>query len=57
MSSTQDFDARARTWDDDPMKTARAQAVADAITDYGTCFGLPYELEIEAARAASPAST
>ena len=31
MSSTQDFDARARTWDDDPMKTARAQAVADAI--------------------------
>ncbi len=31
MNSTQDFDARARTWDDDPMKTARAQAVADAI--------------------------
>ena len=26
------------------------QAVADAITEYGTCFGLPYELEIEAAR-------
>jgi glutamate-1-semialdehyde 2,1-aminomutase len=25
------------------------KAVADAITDYGTCFGLPYELEIEAA--------
>ena len=31
MNSTQDFDARARTWDDDPMKAARAQAVADAI--------------------------
>ena len=26
------------------------QAVADAIADFGTCFGLPYELEIEAAR-------
>jgi glutamate-1-semialdehyde 2,1-aminomutase len=25
------------------------QAVADAITDLGTCFGLPYELEVEAA--------
>jgi glutamate-1-semialdehyde 2,1-aminomutase len=25
------------------------KAVADAINDYGTCFGLPYELEIEAA--------
>ena len=25
------------------------RAVADAITEYGTCFGLPYELEIEAA--------
>jgi glutamate-1-semialdehyde 2,1-aminomutase len=25
------------------------KAVADAITGYGTCFGLPYELEIEAA--------
>ncbi|MEO6821939.1 MAG: glutamate-1-semialdehyde 2,1-aminomutase [Candidatus Nanopelagicales bacterium] len=25
------------------------KAVADAITEYGTCFGLPYELEIEAA--------
>jgi glutamate-1-semialdehyde 2,1-aminomutase len=25
------------------------KAVADAISDYGTCFGLPYELEIEAA--------
>ena len=25
------------------------QAVADAIAEYGTCFGLPYELEIEAA--------
>ena len=25
------------------------KAVADAITDYGTCFGLPYDLEIEAA--------
>ena len=29
-----------------PVVTA---AVAAAITDYGTCFGLPYELEIEAA--------
>lgn len=26
-----DFDRRAATWDDDPMKTARARAVADAI--------------------------
>lgn len=26
------------------------KAVSDAITDLGTCFGLPYELEIEAAR-------
>ncbi|KAA0081143.1 aspartate aminotransferase family protein [Mycolicibacterium sp. P9-64] len=25
------------------------KAVTDAISDYGTCFGLPYELEIEAA--------
>ena len=25
------FDERAKTWDDDPMKTARAQAVAEAI--------------------------
>ncbi len=30
-----------------PIVTA---AVADAIQVYGTCFGLPYELEIEAAR-------
>jgi glutamate-1-semialdehyde 2,1-aminomutase len=29
-----------------PVVTA---AVSDAILDYGTCFGLPYELEIEAA--------
>jgi glutamate-1-semialdehyde 2,1-aminomutase len=29
-----------------PVVTA---AVAQAITDFGTCFGLPYELEIEAA--------
>jgi glutamate-1-semialdehyde 2,1-aminomutase len=29
-----------------PVVTA---AVADAVTNYGTCFGLPYELEIEAA--------
>jgi glutamate-1-semialdehyde 2,1-aminomutase len=26
------------------------RAVADAIAEYGTCFGLPYELEVEAAR-------
>ncbi len=30
MSAT-DFDARAATWDEDPRKHARAQAVADAI--------------------------
>lgn len=30
-----------------PVVTA---AVADAIHEYGTCFGLPYELEIDAAR-------
>jgi glutamate-1-semialdehyde 2,1-aminomutase len=30
-----------------PVVTA---AVASAITEYGTCFGLPYELEITAAR-------
>lgn len=29
--STAYFDARAKTWDDDPMKTARAQAVAHGI--------------------------
>ncbi len=28
---------------------AVTKAVSDAIADYGTCFGLPYELEIEAA--------
>lgn len=26
------------------------KAVADACAEYGTCFGLPYELEVEAAR-------
>ena len=26
-----DFDARAKTWDDDPVKRERAQAVAAAI--------------------------
>ena len=31
QSAGHDFDLRARTWDDDPMKTARAQAVANAI--------------------------
>lgn len=31
QSAGHDFDLRARTWDDDPMKTARAQAVAHAI--------------------------
>jgi glutamate-1-semialdehyde 2,1-aminomutase len=29
---------------------AVTQAVADAIAEYGTCFGVPYELEVEAAR-------
>jgi ubiquinone/menaquinone biosynthesis C-methylase UbiE len=29
--STTDFNERAKTWDDDPMKTARAQAVAQGI--------------------------
>jgi ubiquinone/menaquinone biosynthesis C-methylase UbiE len=29
--TTSDFDARAATWDDDPAKIERAQAVADAI--------------------------
>jgi ubiquinone/menaquinone biosynthesis C-methylase UbiE len=29
--TTSDFDARAATWDDDPEKVERAQAVADAI--------------------------
>ena len=29
--TTTDFDARAATWDDDPTKAERAQAVADAI--------------------------
>ncbi len=31
LNAARDFDARARTWDDDPMKTARALAVANAI--------------------------
>lgn len=30
-NTPQYFDERAKTWDDDPMKTARAQAVADGI--------------------------
>lgn len=30
-NTTTYFDQRASTWDDDPMKTARARAVADAI--------------------------
>ncbi len=29
--TTSDFDARAATWDDDPAKVERAQAIADAI--------------------------
>ena len=29
--TTSDFDTRAATWDDDPTKVDRAQAVADAI--------------------------
>jgi ubiquinone/menaquinone biosynthesis C-methylase UbiE len=29
--TTSDFDARAATWDDDPTKVERAQAIADAI--------------------------
>ena len=32
LNSVRDFDSRARTWDDDPMKTARALAVAEAIS-------------------------
>lgn len=31
VSSTTDFDARARTWDDDASKVARARQVAEAI--------------------------
>lgn len=30
-NNPQSFDLRAKTWDSDPMKTARAQVVADAI--------------------------
>src|SRR4029077_20937328 len=33
-----------------PRHPAVTGAVAAAISDLGTCFGLPYELEIEAAR-------
>ena len=32
VNTAGNFDARARTWDDDPMKTARALAVAEAIS-------------------------
>ena len=41
----------ARAGPDDPRPPASRghPAVTDAISDYGTCFGLPYELEIEAA--------
>ena len=51
--TTTDFDARAATWDDDPAKVERAQAVADAIArhvplapsmraiEYGAGTGLP----------------
>lgn len=31
VTETSSFDARAETWDDDPMKTARAEAVAAAM--------------------------
>ena len=31
MSNTMDFDAKAKTWDSDPIKRERALAVAAAI--------------------------
>jgi ubiquinone/menaquinone biosynthesis C-methylase UbiE len=34
QAMTTDFDARAATWDDDPTKRERAQAVADAIVGH-----------------------
>ena len=41
--------ARPRTDDPRPPAPGGHRAVTDAISRYGTCFGLPYELEIEAA--------
>jgi len=43
--TTTDFDARAATWDDDPTKVERAQAVADAIVRNVTLNPLMRALE------------
>ena len=40
-----DFDARAATWDDDPTKVERAQAVADAIVRSGSLTGGMHAME------------
>ena len=43
--TTSDFDARAATWDDDPAKVDRAQAVADAIVGSVSLTGTMRALE------------
>ena len=40
-----DFDARAATWDDDPAKVERAQAIADAIAREAPLAGSMHALE------------
>jgi ubiquinone/menaquinone biosynthesis C-methylase UbiE len=43
--TTSDFDARAATWDDDPAKVERAQAVADAIQRSVALTGAMHAME------------
>ena len=43
--TTSDFDARAATWDDDPTKVERAQAVADAIVRHVSLTGAMNAME------------
>src|SRR6186713_3172312 len=43
--TTSDFDARAATWDDDPTKIERAQAVANAIVRHVSLTGAMNAME------------
>jgi ubiquinone/menaquinone biosynthesis C-methylase UbiE len=43
--ATSDFDARAATWDDDPAKVERAQAIADAIVRSVPLTGAMHAIE------------
>ncbi len=44
----EDFNERAATWDDDPSRVARAQAVADAIRRSGVIVGHPKTADLGA---------